>query len=138
MTTANRGKSAEAAVKKYLAKRSETIGFNFMRLPDARSGSFQPTTADFLAVSWGKPYFIEVKEVNHAFRLPSKNFGRDQRARLRAFELAGALARILVFHTPTKAWRALLLDHFEDDPPSWDLRHQPEITLDEAMTVSIL
>ena len=95
--------------------------FNFLRLPDARSGSFQPTIADFLAIRRGEPWFIEVKEVDHEYRLPSKNFNSGQRARLQSYEMAGAGILVVIKHTPTKVWRIVQLGFFEGEPPSWDL-----------------
>ena len=133
--TANRGKYAEGLVRKELAKRAERSDFAFMRLPDARSGSFQPTTADFLVVHKGKANFVEVKEVDHLARLPSKNFSLDQRARLSVFEAAGANTWVLIYFTPGKYWRWLRANWFlTTTPSSWDFSAMPPDNLSDAVS----
>ena len=145
MAVGDRGKWAEGKVRDALKGRALQAGFQFMRLPDARAGSFQPTTADFLVVDSGRPFFLEVKEVNHVSRLPGKNFDQGQRARLALWEAAGARSRVLICHSPLrevvqppeakgKIWRAFRAAYFgHDTPPSWDLHHFPLFSLTDAL-----
>ena len=68
-TLGTRGKWCESKVRDALRILSAQQGFNFMRLPDARAGSFTPTTADFLG-GHKTPYrrnawMLEAKEVEH-------------------------------------------------------------------------
>lgn len=139
MTASNRGKYAEGHVRRRLAQRALQADFQFMRLPDAHAGSFQPTTADYLIVCRSVCHFLEVKEVAHAYRLPGKNFGQDQRARLNAFRAAGAMAWALVCFRPQGAspfWRVCPSTYFgTETPPSWDMRDLPIMTLDDALSL---
>jgi len=123
-------------VRQGLEALSSKSSFNYMRLPDARAGSFQPTVADFLAVHRGFTHFLEVKEVQHAYRLPAKNFSLDQRARLAAFRAAGAMAWVPVYFTPLKIWRCTSAAYFSDaSATSWDMRDLPVVTLNEFFTL---
>ena len=124
----DRGKWAEKQVKNLLERYDKFAAFAFMRLPDARAGSLQPTYGDFLAQSEGKMYLIEVKEVDHEFRLPYKNFSADKVARMWKFKLAKASMRMVVYHEPTGLWRFPPFDVFrtrEVGSGSWDLRAYP-------------
>jgi hypothetical protein len=136
MSAGTRGKWAEKKVRDQLKVMGLKADFNYMRLPDARAGSFQPTIGDFLVVRRKVPTFVEVKEVDHEYRLPAKNFSSDQRGRLKAFEAAGAQTLIVVCFTPLRlalsprqqttepVWRAAEVSYFdvESDRPSWDMR----------------
>ena len=145
MAVGDRGKWAEGKVRDALKERALRAEFQFMRLPDARAGSFQPTTADFLAVDSGRPFFLEVKEVNHVSRLPGKNFDQGQRARLAMWEAAGAKASVLICHSPLremvqppdtkgKFWRSFKAAYFGHAmPPSWDLQSFPLLSLSAAL-----
>lgn len=148
MSQGTRGKFAEGKVRDHLKSLCALQGFNFMRLPDARSGSFTPTTADFLVGNRG-PYgstawTLEVKEVEHAFRLPRKNYPQDQRSRVRAWELAGFHSLVVVAFLPLKGkayrvdtpmWRAASLSYFTgDDTSSWDMQDLPLVTLKTALS----
>ncbi len=126
-TTGTRGKWAEGEVRKYLvaAERGDTA---FYRPPDARAGSLQAVMADFMTLRKGLLTLIEVKEVEHASRLPYKNFSADKVARMRVWQLAGAEAWVIVCHRVGKVrtWRLLPLDVFiqrDADTPngSWQL-----------------
>ncbi len=124
-----RGKVAEAAVKKFLVGLKERkLAFDFERKYDARSagGRFQSQAGDFGFFSPSEHGLIEVKEVAHEYRLPKKNFGADQRARLKIRELAGGVVVILVYHLPLKRWRVLPLSAFYVEEPSWDLSKYPD------------
>jgi penicillin-binding protein-related factor A (putative recombinase) len=128
-----RGKVAEKRIKDWLKARSDSmLAFDFYRYPDARAGSFARVPADFEALQAGQSFLIEVKEVNHAFRLPSKNFAADKVARMVKRRLAGATCWVLIYFVPTRQWRAVELDFFRHRESSWDLREFPEISFEEA------
>lgn len=134
MTTANRGKQAETLLKNHftkLAKQADTV---FFRLPDAHSGSFTPTLADFLLLNKGQLYLIECKQVNHATRLPHGNLKDSQIAKMRLWQIAGAKSLVLIYHTPLDAWRGLPLDYFlTKTGGSWDLSHIPTVKLEDLL-----
>lgn len=133
-SNADRGKSAEHQIKKVLdilATRADTA---YYRLPDARAGSLKATLADFLMMHRGATFLLEVKEVDHPYRLPVKNFATDKRARMKRFKLAGALTYVLVLHTPLQKWRCAELEFFENpECASWDLRQFELHDLDEII-----
>lgn len=147
MSQGDRGKWAEGKVRDRLKELSAQQGFNFMRLPDARAGSFVSVTADYL-VGYKDPYgnrswMLEVKEVNHICRLPRKNYPTEQRSRVRSWQLAGFGSLIVVAFTPlkgsayrasTEMWRRAGLSYFTgDDTGSWDMQNLPLMTLEEAL-----
>lgn len=125
----SRGKYAEGLVKTYLTGRSETVAsFDFERILDARSagGRFPSRPGDFGFFSPMGHGLIEVKEVDHEFRLPHKNFSVEQIGKLRKRQWAGGLIIILVYHKPTKLWRMPELEFFEKrEGGSWDLTEYP-------------
>lgn len=142
MTAANRGKYAEAEVKKLL-KKLESSNCTHHRFPDAHAGSFVSSPADFMILQDGKLRLLEVKQVQHDFRLPYGNFALDQIARMRNWEAAGADAWVLVCFMPSKTWRLLRLEYFTARPlktaagkavGSWDLSSIPAAKLVECMT----
>lgn len=139
-TAANRGKYAEAQVKKKLAS-LESARQAHARWPDARAGSFAVALADFLIMRDRRMTLLEVKEVAHDFRMSHTNLGLDQIARMRMWASAGAQADVLVYHSTTKLWRTAEIRWFhenyrkvDDDGKkvgSWDLRSLEHVTLDE-------
>lgn len=139
-TVGTRGKYAETQVKKKLAG-LESARQAHARWPDARAGSFAVALADFLIMRDGRMTLLEVKEVNHEFRLPHTNLGTDQIGRMRAWKSAKAQAHVLVYHTPTKLWRAAdiswyFLNYTKTNEAgkavgSWDLREMSTIALDD-------
>ena len=139
-TAANRGKYAEAQVKKKLAS-LESARQAHARWPDARAGSFAVALADFLIMRDRRMTLLEVKEVAHDFRMSHTNLGLDQIARMRMWASAGAQADVLVYHSTTKLWRTAEIHWFlenyrkvDDDGKkvgSWDLRSLEHVTLDE-------
>lgn len=135
MTTANRGKYAETVVRIHLTKLAKQADTAFYRLPDMHAGSRAPTLADFLLLSKGQLFLIECKQVNHPFRLPYGNFSPDQVARMRLWQLAGARAVVVIYHTPLDAWRGLPLDFFLDRSQggSWDLSNIPTVKLEDLL-----
>ena len=135
VSASNRGKSAESKVATVLQKLSINLGVVYYRLPDARAGSLQATLADFLAIFFGVPALIEIKEVNHDYRLSYNNFNSSQVARQRLWKLAGAESFVLVHHSPSDTWRCLDIDCFLDRSvgSSWDFRNQPAGKLQEVL-----
>lgn len=133
MSNALRGKYAEGWVKKILDLHTQLTVFDYERIPDAfssRGGYAKAQCGDFQAWHAGKPFLFEVKEVNHAFRLPAGNFGRDQRARIMKRQYAGVVCYVLIYFKPIDAWRAVPIGWFENiDSGSWDFREVPTHTL---------
>ena len=131
---ADRGKDAEEQVEKVLnllVKRADTA---FYRLPDARSGSRKPTLADYLMVHKGLMFLLEIKEVEHDYRLPHGNFDKDQVARMQRFKLAGAQTHVLTYHSKIDKWRSIELEFFRTRTGgSWDLREFPLQDLSEIL-----
>ena len=133
MTTANRGKYAEKRVKTLLTA-MESIKCTHHRFPDAHAGSFAVTPCDFMVCKEGRLTLLEVKEVQHSFRLPHKNFGLDQCARMRNWMIAGASAWVLVYFVPEKAWRAVDVIYFMTRTGgSWDMRDLPLVDIGETL-----
>lgn len=132
-TLGTRGKYAEAKVKALL-KASEAVNFAHYRFPDARAGSFTVTPCDYMVCKQGSLTLLEVKEVNHAFRLPHGNFSKDQVARMRNFESAGAAAWVLVYFTPLKLWRCESISYFlQREGGSWNMSHIETETLEPLL-----
>lgn len=133
-TIGSRGKSAEKLVSdrlEVLCKKADTA---FYRLPDARAGSLKATLADFLIMQRSVMTLLEVKEVDHPYRLPHKNFAVDKVSRMRRFRMAGAKTWVLVHFTPTGKWRAAELEFFlTREGGSWDMRQFLETTLEQAL-----
>jgi hypothetical protein len=131
-SVAERGKSAEKAVAVALSTFDGRQDTTWWRIPDARAGSRQPAFADFLLLHKGQLMLIEVKEVEHAFRLPYANFDSGQVARMRRFQCAGAYAFVLIHFKPVNAWRCIDLDWFTErasDKASWDTARFPLLPL---------
>lgn len=145
-----RGKWAETEVRKVLQGMSDAdLHFCFNRTLDARSagGRFPAQAGDFQSFKlyrqglanlgdYSTNGLIEVKEVEHAFRLPFKNLDEDSYARMHKRELAGSRVLVLIAHRwpDTKpsavVWRALPLSYFADRSKvkgvgSWDLSAVP-------------
>lgn len=140
MTAGTRGKWSESEVKKKHVLYSGYSSFTFLRLPDARAGSRQPTLSDFMSMHRSQHSLIEVKEVsNHDYRLPHQNFDENKVGRMRTWQMAGSMAHVLVCFNPgakTATWRYAPLDYFlKRTGGSWDMRDIPVITLDKAMEI---
>lgn len=136
MTTspANRGKEAEALVKKRLEHLAKSANFVWYRPPDMRGGHRQEALADFMTLDSGVLTLIEVKQVQHDYRLPHSSVGVGQVARLRMWELAGASCYILVYHSTTRLWRAARAGYFSERlGGSWDMRAIKTKPLEEVL-----
>jgi len=122
-TQANRGKQAETLVKKALDNFCKQSAFAAFRAPDARAGSLTQALADYIICKSGMMLLLEVKQTDHPYRLPVGNFKLQQRARMRMFEAAGAVAQVLVYHRTEDVWHLEGLDFFGTlDTGSWDMR----------------
>lgn len=122
-----RGKTAEELLQREFKKLEEKDAFfTWERIYDARSSRgamANPRTGDFVLYNRGDNTVLEVKEVDHEYRLPRANFPKDQRARMRKRQLAGSLCYVAVYFTPIKAWRFFELSYFGlEDTGSWDMR----------------
>lgn len=131
---ANRGKKAEAAIRDLLEDtKVQHIRFDYQRQLDARAagGRFPSQTGDYLWFNQKGHGALEVKSVKHDFRLPAKNFGKEQIARLYRRQLASSIVVIAVHHSTTDLWRLPTFDVFSKNRtvPSWDLRAFPELDL---------
>ena len=136
-TIGNRGKWAEGRVKAFL-KKHESASFTHHRFPDARAGSMVVSPCDFMFIRSGVLTLLEVKEVNHPFRLPHKNFSPDQVARMRSWQSAGARAYVVVAFN-TGRWRGLPLDYFMiRTGGSWNMEAVPDYTEKEVLDAAIL
>lgn len=134
MSVGDRGKWEEGKVKAMLELYSNYSSFTFMRLPDARAGSRVPTLSDFQTMHKGQFALLEVKAVEHDYRLPHKNFDENKVARMRTWQMSGADAHVLVHFKTLKVWRYSPLDFFVTrQGGSWDMRGIPTITLSAAM-----
>jgi len=125
-----RGKKAEADVRKILERlKSEKVDFDYERKYDARSsmGRIPSQTGDFGFFTPACHGIIEVKEVAHDFRLPRKNLGSEQIAKMHVRMLAGGAIVMLIYHSTTGAWRCPDFSRFlvQRDVPSWDLSDEP-------------
>ncbi len=130
MSTANRGKSAEAKVTAFLKAYGEDHqDCDWSRNYDAHAagGRFQRQTGDFQFYKPGVHGVVEVKEVAHDFRLPFKNFPPEGVAKLWKRELAGGLIIVLVYHSTTGLWRMPPFTAFRGARVggSWDLTPWP-------------
>ena len=111
---ADRGKSLEANFKKQCQALQSLAAFAFYRFPDAHSGSLQTVPADYQTCWAGKLRLIELKETATVGRLPYKNLGADQNARLRLWGLAGAESFILIRETKTEQYLVFAPEAFLD------------------------
>lgn len=124
------GKAAEDQVAKRL-KVLENLHCYHYRLPDAKAGSRKVALADFLVMCRGICTLLEVKEVSHAYRLPSGNFDTGQIARMRRHALAGGQSLVAVFFKPVQLWAVTDISYFLSEQPvaSWDMRDRLSINV---------
>lgn len=144
MGKANQGKWAEALVRKELDLLATSSHFAFEKLADAFGGFMRAAICDFLVLNSGHLTLLEVKEVEHKYRLPKANYATDQRARQKIWELAGGSAWVLIAFkelrvgrslADAKMWRAVRTRTLPELGPgqgSWLFESEP-LTLKEAM-----
>lgn len=123
---ADRGKDAEKKVHEALTAWAGEIGSReFNRLMDTRAAGriVKAAAADFEFFCTGVHGLIEVKSVQHDFRLPRGSVTQIPRLRKRA--LAGGVCVVVVYHSTLKLWRAVSVDYLMEggDKGSWDLRN---------------
>ena len=121
-------KSANADMGKWAEKNST---FDWQRMPDARAarGALAAQVADFEIFRAGKHGVIEVKEVQHDFRLPRTRI--KQLPRIRKRMMAGGVGIILIYHSTTEQWRLPNMKAILGDRgASWDF--SDEITYNSA------
>lgn len=132
-----RGKVAESLVRDALkALEATAMQFTFNRIGDAGAagGAFAAQSGDYQAFGWGKNWLIEVKELQHAYRLPHSSFGAEQVARMRKRSLAGSIPVVLLYHRNEKVWRCPSFATFlRRDGGSWDFRLVETFSLAEIM-----
>lgn len=121
MAFANRGKRGEGLFKA-ACTRINRQGFIWYKFPDAFTGAKAPVPADYLLMEDGQVYLMEVKETEHEFRLKHGNVGADQIARMRNWQLAGAKAYVIVFHSTKATWRFIPVNELvEREGGSWNI-----------------
>lgn len=123
-----RGKWAEGKVRDLLKKLGEADArFDWERILDARSagGRFRSQIGDFAVFMPHLHGVIEVKEVDHAYRLPHKNLDTEAVGKLVKRQWAGGITWMIIAHQ-RKAWRLVPLEVFRTRTGgSWDLREFP-------------
>lgn len=124
------GKASEDAISNTLKTWDSRQAVAWHRIPDARAGSAKAALADFYILYNGQSVLVEVKEVDHTHRLPHQNFTVDQVARMRRFNMAGAMSLVLVHFTKTDSWRAARPEWFiRREGGSWGMSQLPARTL---------
>jgi len=123
MGKSNQGKRVEEKIRKLLKSFTEQWAwFDFERLPDARTGYYVKRPADFAFYLPGYHGLVEVKSVQHDYRVPRKNITQLEKMYRR--QLAGGIVIVVVEHSTTGMWRmpdfGWLYERKTD--PSWDLR----------------
>lgn len=135
MSIGTRGKWAEGKFRAWAKLQSEAkLDFAFLRYPDARAGSRVVAPSDFEVLYAGQHYNIEIKEVDHSFRLPHKNFSEDKIARMRKWELAGGASWVVIYFAPAKIWRVETVGWFMHKVGgSWDMSGITGTDFNQAM-----
>ena len=132
-----RGKVAEGMVRDWLKRlESGSMQFTFNRIGDAGAagGAFAAQAGDYQAFGWGRNWLIEVKELQHSYRLPHASFGPEQVARMQKRALAGTVPVVLIYHRNEKVWRCPPFSLFATrEGGSWDFRELETLTLAEIM-----
>ena len=106
MSRANQGKEYEKQVQDYLRKlAAKHADFDWLRLPDARTsmGRIGKMPADFEIFSTHGHGLVEVKSIDHAFRLPHAKLTQIPKMKVRA--MAGGFCIVITYFKKTKTWR---------------------------------
>lgn len=126
---ANRGKSSEDDVKKYLeAYDRKTKAFDWHRNYDAHTagGRFPRQVGDFEFYMPNCFGIIEVKETETVATLPFKNYKPEGVAKLRKRMWAGGRVFVLVHHTRHEVWRVSGIEpYIHREGKSWDVSGLP-------------
>lgn len=138
-TRGQRGKKAEYYVEQWLkGMNSRFAHFKYLRLPDARSarGMMKAMPSDFIVATPVGTTFLEVKEVDHEFRIPKANI--TQLPELRAWQLAGCRACVLVLFKKQWRWRCVDVANIPlIEKGSWDWSEYPDYATPEEAFRSI-
>lgn len=120
-TIGQRGKNAEKEVTSVLEEFNNLSAFAYERLPDARAagGRIKAMICDFLVWHATRSILLEVKSVEHDYRLPKANL--EQLPRLNKVEKAGGVGVVLVHFKTIDKWRVARTSFFEYGVPSWDM-----------------
>lgn len=139
MSAADRGKAAEKAIEKWLDElNSKYARFAWHRFPDARSagGRVKAQPSDYLVQVPRGTTFLEVKEIEHDFRVPAKNI--PQVPILKKWRMAGARTAILIYFKTIKKWRCLDAGLIESiTKGSWDFSDVPTHGTPEQAFISV-
>jgi hypothetical protein len=125
-----RGKNAEKTTRDLFEEWNNLAGFAYERLADARAagGRIKAQISDYMVwLHWDKTkpprqVPLEVKSIEHAYRLPKANL--DQLPRLNKVAMAGAIPLVLVHFKPV-GWRIAGVGYFKYGQPSWDMSDLP-------------
>ena len=129
---ADRGKSAENAVDKYLKEwQLGSTRREFTRLLDSKAAGriIKASAADFEYFSYTEERsafgLIEVKQTEHLYRLERPKL--PQLARMRKRTKCGGNCYVLVYHSELKKWRVVDIKWLADngDLGSWNLTDFP-------------
>lgn len=142
---ADRGKTAENAVQKFLSRWADghsTREFN--RLVDTKAAGriikSSPADFEYFALDGAAPThgLIEVKETEHEYRLARSKV--PQLPRLVKREKAGGRCFVLIFHSTTKVWRCISAAWLQagGDKGSWNVGHHSAHETPEAALASVL
>ena len=130
---ASQGKSAESKVADYLADMdAKHLHFDWHRGYDARSagGKFQRVAGDYSFYRLEDYGIFEVKEVDHANRLPYKNYEFSKVAKAVKRELAGGRVLVVIYFSKIDAWRWKPISFFQkrdQNVGSWDFSNDYDI-----------
>jgi len=119
------GKETENLVEDVFKVWNERQDFAWHRLPDAKAarGRLAAQPADFLWRCGEMSGFLEVKALNHPYRLPASRL--TQLPTLKKWTLASSKDIVLVHHYMLGLWTSCFVQELDFGVPSWDLRDFP-------------
>jgi len=122
ITPQEAGKETETMVEGVFKKWNSRADFAWHPMPDSHSsrGRVPAQPADYLYRCGRNSGFIEVKAIDHPFRLTRARL--TQLPMLRKWTMAGGDDLVLVHHYRKQTWRLLLVAELDPSIPSWDLR----------------
>lgn len=109
-------------VEDVFKKWNSRADFAWHPMPDSHSarGRVPAQPADYLYRCGRNSGFIEVKAIDHPFRLTRARL--TQLPMLRKWTMAGAQDLVLVHHYRKQTWRLVLVSDLDPSLTSWDLR----------------
>ncbi len=128
ITPQEAGKETEIMVQDVFKKWNSRTDFAWHRMPDSRAsrGRLPAQPADYLYRCGMNSGFIEVKAIDHPFRLTRARL--TQLPVLRKWTMAGGNDLVLVHHYRKQTWRLVAVGDLDPSLPSWDLRPYGEFT----------